>query len=236
MEKIEDASVEPQAIVKSPSREALLRKGSGFSLGEIKEAGKSIQMIRTLGIKIDLSRKSVHQSNIEQLKKLKAPVSKAKKRSPFIRKEKKVRVRTKKVKTKTKLVEEVAVPAQKPVEVAKIPKQKVKQPIKAKAIPKVKVEEKPIEKEKVAPIVEEKPEQKEKPKKKEIVKEEKIGTPLTELSGLGKATAKKFNEVGVNTIEDLIKEKAEELAMIITGVSEERIKKWIDEGKDFLKK
>ncbi|MFX1337827.1 MAG: helix-hairpin-helix domain-containing protein [Promethearchaeota archaeon] len=236
MEKTEDASIKPQAIVKSPSREALLRKGSGFSLGEIKAAAKSIQMIRTLGIKIDFERKSVHQSNIEQLKKIKVPVRKEKKRPPFIRKEKKVRVRTKKVKKKTKPVEKVKVPAQKPVKVAKIPKQKVKQPSKAKRIPKIKIKEKPIEKEELVPIIEEKLDEKEKPKKKEIVKEEKIGTPLTELSGLGKATVKKFNEVGVNTVEDLIKEIPEELSMIISGVSEERIKKWINEGKDLLKK
>jgi large subunit ribosomal protein L13e len=240
MEKTEDTHIQLLPTVKSPSREAQLRKGRGFSLGEIKAAGKTIQMIRTLGIKIDFLRKSVLQSNIELLKELKAPVRKEKKRSPFVRREKKVRVRTKKVKKKKEKPVETAEPLpEKPVEAAKIPKQKVKSTSKKKTIPKVKVEEATIEKEKLAPIVEEEPKEKKKPKKKEKeklkkekVKEEEKGTPLTELSGLGNATAKKFKEVGVNNIEDLIKESPEELALIISGVSEERIKKWIDESKE----
>lgn len=230
MEKTEDTAVQPQPIVKSPSRDAHLRRGSGFSLGEIKAAGKSIQMIRTLGIKIDFLRKSIHQSNVEQLKDLKAPVRKGKKRSPFTKREKKVRVITKKVKKKIKPVEEAEITAKKPIKAAKIPKQKVKAVSKTKTIPKVKIEEKEIEKEKVTPIIEEKP------KEKEKAKEEEKGTPLTDLSGLGDATEKKFIEIGVNNIEELIKENPHELGMIISGVSEERIKKWIDEGKDLLNK
>jgi nucleotidyltransferase/DNA polymerase involved in DNA repair len=81
------------------------------------------------------------------------------------------------------------------------------------------------------------------PKKKEKVKPIKVekapikpeGIPLTELSGLGAATAKKFIELGVNNIEELVKEDIDELILLIKGVSLERLKKWIEEGKELLK-
>ncbi|MFX1315550.1 MAG: helix-hairpin-helix domain-containing protein [Promethearchaeota archaeon] len=93
------------------------------------------------------------------------------------------------------------------------PKVTAKKPVKPK--PKVVKKEKPIIKEKA--IVEE------------------FGTPLTNLSGLGAATAKKFIELGVNSMESLIKENPEELALLIKGVSEERLKKWIEEANEILK-
>ncbi|MEE9376791.1 MAG: ribosomal protein L13e [Candidatus Lokiarchaeia archaeon] len=118
-------------------------------------------------------------------------------------------------------------------------KEKKKTPFKPKVEeikpkPKKPVEEKP----KTAPA---KPVPK--PKKKEKVKAAKVkeistkptGTPLTELSGLGGATANKFIELGVNNVEDLCKEKPEELAALIKGVSLDRLKKWIDEGKELMK-
>ncbi|MBD3255264.1 MAG: hypothetical protein GF383_09240, partial [Candidatus Lokiarchaeota archaeon] len=58
--------------------------------------------------------------------------------------------------------------------------------------------------------------------------------PLTELSGLGPATAKKFEELGVKNIRDLIKENPEELGLLITGVTEERIRGWIEDAKKLL--
>ncbi|MFX1353945.1 MAG: helix-hairpin-helix domain-containing protein, partial [Promethearchaeota archaeon] len=60
------------------------------------------------------------------------------------------------------------------------------------------------------------------------------GIPLTALSGLGPSTEKKFIELGVNSVEDLIKENPEELSVLIKGVSEERIQKWIEEGKSLI--
>jgi ribosomal protein L13E len=236
MEKTEDTAIQPQSIVKSPSRKVHLRKGSGFSLGEIKVAGKNLQTIRNLGIKIDFFRRSVHPANVEQLKELKAPVRKGKKRPPFVKREKKVRVRTKKVKKKKPPVKKAEKIPKKPIKAAKIPKQKVKAATKTKPVSRAKIEEEAIGKEKLTPVAEEKTKEKVEPKVKEISKEEVKGTSLTELSGLGDATEKKFMEVGVNYIEELIKEDPHELGMIISGVSEERIKKWIDEGKDLLKK
>ncbi|MBY8985776.1 MAG: hypothetical protein KGD65_11945 [Candidatus Lokiarchaeota archaeon] len=71
--------------------------------------------------------------------------------------------------------------------------------------------------------------------KKGKVKIEEKGRPLTELSGLGAATAKKFTEIGVETIEVLIEENPEELSSLISGVSKERLEKWIEEGKELIK-
>ena len=60
--------------------------------------------------------------------------------------------------------------------------------------------------------------------------------PLTKLSGLGPATAKKFKDVGVNSVEQLCEEVPEELAHLIPGCSEERITKWVEEGKELINK
>ncbi|MGP3666809.1 MAG: ribosomal protein L13e [Candidatus Bathyarchaeota archaeon] len=46
------------------------RIGRGFSIGELKEAGLSIDKARKLGIYVDERRKSKHQENVEALKKL----------------------------------------------------------------------------------------------------------------------------------------------------------------------
>ncbi len=78
--------------------------------------------------------------------------------------------------------------------------------------------------------------EKKKPVKREKVKTEEAGTSLTDLSGLGAATAKKFAELGVGSVEELIKENPEELVSLISGVSLERIAKWIEEGKEMLKR
>ena len=83
-------------------------------------------------------------------------------------------------------------------------------------------------------------EAKAKPKKekaKRAVKKEEAaqkGTPLSSLSGLGPATVSKFKELGVETVEQLIEEDPDELAALIKGVSKDRIKKWIEEGKGLL--
>ncbi|MFW9971367.1 MAG: helix-hairpin-helix domain-containing protein [Candidatus Odinarchaeota archaeon] len=96
-----------------------------------------------------------------------------------------------------------------------------KKPVKPKIAPK-KAVPKPKKKEKIIPV--------------KIEEEQKVvGTPLTELSGLGSATAKKFYELGVNTIEELVKENPDELSTLIKGVSLERLAKWIEEGREILK-
>jgi predicted flap endonuclease-1-like 5' DNA nuclease len=108
----------------------------------------------------------------------------------------------------------------------KIEKPKVKPKKAVKEAPKIPVEKKKVEKVKKEKV---------KPAKKEKVKAEVKGRLLTELSGLGAATAKKFVELGVETVEELIKENPEELTPLIKGVSLERLTKWIEEGKELIK-
>jgi predicted flap endonuclease-1-like 5' DNA nuclease len=73
----------------SPAKDAHLRKGKGFSLTEIKEAGKTVEELRDLNVNIDFFRKSKHKTNIEDLKKLKSASKKAKKKKPYEFKDKK---------------------------------------------------------------------------------------------------------------------------------------------------
>ncbi|MFW9819925.1 MAG: helix-hairpin-helix domain-containing protein [Candidatus Thorarchaeota archaeon] len=182
------------ANVRSPSKDANIREGTGFSLSEIKQAGRDLNILKKMNIKIDYFRKSTHPENIEKLKSIEIPKKKGKKKDPFVKKEKK---RTEfKPKKEKKIVKKPVKPAQKPKK-----KEKIK-PIKAEKLEKV-------------------------PKP--------AGIPLTELSGLGAATAKKFIELGVNNVEDLIKENPDELASLIKGVSLDRLMKWIEEGKALIK-
>ncbi|MFX1329486.1 MAG: helix-hairpin-helix domain-containing protein [Promethearchaeota archaeon] len=191
------------AIVKSPAKNAYLRRGNGFSLKEIEEAGKTIEILKRMDIKIDYFRKSSHPENIKQLKALEIPKIEKKKKKPYIKKEKK--------RTPFKPIEE---------RVKRKPKKVVKE--KPKVTP-TKPKPKVIKKEKVKPV------------KLEKIPVKAEGIPLTELPGLGAATAKKFIELGVNTVEDLCKESPEELSTLIKGVSLDRMKKWIEEGKELLK-
>lgn len=197
-------SIIPTSIVKSPARDAHLREGSGFSLLEIKSAGYELHTFKDLGIKIDYRRGSAHEKNIETLKSLKIPEKKYKKRDPFVAKEKK---RTG-FKPKTKKGKKKITPV--------IKKEKVE------------VEQPKIKKEKVK--VEKPKEKKEKEEKIQVME----AMPLTELQGLGPATAKKLNELGVESVEDLIKENPVELAPLVKGCTEERLAKWIEEGKELL--
>ncbi|MHA1669046.1 MAG: hypothetical protein ACTSV5_00555 [Promethearchaeota archaeon] len=88
--------------------------------------------------------------------------------------------------------------------------------------PKTKPEEKP------------KKETKKQPVKIKPVETDK--TPLVKLSGLGPTTVAKFSDMGVTCIEDLLKEKPEEIAPLIKGCSEVKISKWIEEGKELISK
>lgn len=199
---IMESKQKPIPMVKSPSKDSHLREGKGFSLDEIREAGKSIELLNALKVKIDYFRKSSHKENIEKLKTIEEPKKKGKKRESFVRKEKK----------RTPFKPKTAKPKRK-----RTPKPKV-----VAKKPKIKEKPKVIKKEKKIP------------EKKVTV--EKLGIPLTELTGLGPTTANKFSELGVNTIEELSKEKAEELALLIKGVSEERLKDWIEQAKEMVNK
>ena len=121
-----------------------------------------------------------------------------------------------------------------------VPKEKrVKAKLKIKKKTPVKEELPPVEE----PIIEKKPKGKASPIKKVKVKKpepekeaEVEGIPLTNLSGLGPATAKKFKDVGVQSIEQLCEEVPEELAHLVPGCSENKISKWVEEGKKLLEK
>jgi predicted flap endonuclease-1-like 5' DNA nuclease len=100
-----------------------------------------------------------------------------------------------------------------------IKEKKIKSPKKAKAIVK-------------PALIKQKPERV-KVETKTISKDKRL---LTELTGLGPTTEKKFVELGVNSVEELLLEDPSELAQLIKGCSEERIKNWIEEGKELVKK
>ena len=190
-------------MVISPAKDAHMRKAKGFSLGEIHEAGKTVELLRKLNVDVDYFRKSKHESNIKELRKLKDTSKKVKKKKPFVAKEKKrTPFKPEVSKPKKKAVKKVV--AEKPAKIAK----------KAPAPKKERVKKEP------------------KPVKKELPKAET--TKLTSLSGLGPATSKKFEELGVSCVEELVKEDPAELASLIKGVSEERIRFWISECKELL--
>ncbi|MHA1489791.1 MAG: hypothetical protein ACTSRI_09055 [Promethearchaeota archaeon] len=192
------------AMVKSPAKTAHLRRGSGFSLVEIKKAEKTVESLKKLNIKIDYFRKSIYQSNVDVLKTLKPLDKKRKKRTPFILKEKKITpYKPKKEKVEAKPVKEEELP----------PKKKELKPTPAK---------KEKEKIKATPI------------KLDTAKDVTEKTLLTVLSGLGTATAKKFAELGVDCVEALLKEDPDELGKLIKGCSSDKIRKWVQEGKELL--
>ncbi len=187
------------AMVTSPAKDAHKRKAKGFSLGEIREAGKTVELLRKLNIDIDYFRKSKHENNVEELRKLKDAEKKGKKKKPFVAKEKKM----------TPFKPKAPKPEKKPDKPTKAAK-------KAPAPKKERVKKEP------------------KAIKKELPKLET--TVLTSLTGLGPATAKKFEDLGVSCAEELVKEDPTELAILIKGVSEERIINWIKECKELLQK
>ncbi len=193
------------AVVISPAKDAHKREAKGFSLSEIKEAGKTPELLRALNVNVDYFRRSKHDLNVEQLKKLKPVSKKVKKKKPYVFKEKK----------RTPFKPKVEKVRKKPTKVEKTEQK-----------PKITKKAPPPKKE----IKELKPAKKE---KKEKLKSEK--TKLTSLTGLGPAAAKKLEELGVSCVEELIKENPGELAPLIKGVSEERLSKWCDEGKEMLK-
>jgi predicted flap endonuclease-1-like 5' DNA nuclease len=198
------------AVVISPAKDAHKREAKGFSLSEIKEAGKTPELLKTLNVNVDYFRKSKYESNIEQLKKLK-PVKKVLKKKPYVFKEKK------RTPFKPKAEKKVR---KKPI---KVEKTEQKPKITKKAPP-------PKKSIKEAEELELKPPKKE---KKEKLKSDK--TKLTSLTGLGPAAAKKLEALGVSCVEELVKENPGDLAPLIKGISEERISKWCDEGKEILK-
>ena len=249
MEKTELAEkASPTASVKSPAREALLRKGRGFSLAEIKKAGKTVLILKELNINIDYFRKSVHEWNVQQLKNLKPSKKKKEKKKTYLPKEERIKAKPKVKKKVVSVKEEEVVPELEDElfyeadDVEIVPKKiikktqpapKVKTPAKAKPAPAIKTKTPKTAIKTKTPKTAIKTKT---PEPAPKVKEEITGMPLTKLSGFGSATAKKFSELGIHNVEELLDEDAEELAMLISGVSADKIKKWIEEGKELLNK
>ena len=59
---------EIKPVVYSSTRKSRIRKGRGFSLGEIKQAGLGLHEAKMLEIHIDNRRRTVHLRNVEVLK------------------------------------------------------------------------------------------------------------------------------------------------------------------------
>ena len=68
--------------------------------------------------------------------------------------------------------------------------------------------------------------------KKKVIKKPPI--KLTELDKLGPSTEKKMVEIGISDVQALVKEDPKEVASLVKGCSEERVIKWIEEGKKLL--
>ena len=181
--------------------------------------------MKDLNIKIDYYRRSANQVNIDALKTLEVPKKKGKKRASFVKKEKKRTPFKPKVEkepsAKVKAIEKtIEKTVEKPTP-KKIKKTKEKASVKKKpevekeTSAKIKAIEETLEKQK-APAGEE-------------------GTPLVKLSGLGLTTAKKFESLGVTSVETLVKEDPAELAKLIKGASEVKISTWVKEGEKILK-
>lgn len=81
---------------------------------------------------------------------------------------------------------------------------------------------------KAAPAEEEKPVEAEKPEKKK--KKKKEAPQLGELSGVGEKTLLLLKEAGVNTLDDLLKLKMEDLTSI-KGIGQKKAEKLLDEAK-----
>lgn len=45
----------------------IIRPGKGFSIGELKEAGLTIDKAKALGISVDLRRKTIHNENVRNI-------------------------------------------------------------------------------------------------------------------------------------------------------------------------
>ncbi len=65
-----------KALVRKPKLVKLgpidpgMREGRGFSIGELKEAGLTLERAKRLGLRIDKRRRSVHSWNVKVLKEL----------------------------------------------------------------------------------------------------------------------------------------------------------------------
>ena len=57
-----------EAVIHAHARRTRLRRGRGFSLGEIRKAGLSLHEAKMLRIPIDKRRRTIHPQNVKRLK------------------------------------------------------------------------------------------------------------------------------------------------------------------------
>ncbi|MCS7364239.1 MAG: ribosomal protein L13e [archaeon GB-1867-035] len=63
------AKVKPPALIRHGRIVKKWKIGRGFSIGELKEAGLTVKEALKLGLRIDKRRKSIHEENIEIIRK-----------------------------------------------------------------------------------------------------------------------------------------------------------------------
>ena len=68
-------SIDAKPVVKSP-KDFPPRKGRGFTRSELKSAELSVKEARDMGLMVDLRRKTLHEENVEILKKYVADMEK----------------------------------------------------------------------------------------------------------------------------------------------------------------
>lgn len=208
-------------LVKSPGNRAGERMGRGFSLTELHKADITINEAKWMLIPIDRRRKTVNEANVNRLKEYLKSIKdiletetekKVRKPKPKVKPERKKK--PKKIR-KAEKVERVKEEAKKP---AKKPAKKIRR----------KPEKKPPKK---------KPRKEEVKAEREIGEEEIVAEAIEELAilkGLGTAIAKKLTDFGILSLEDLVNMDMDIIAEE-TGISTERLKKWVKEAKSYLK-
>lgn len=212
-------------LVKSPGNRAGERMGRGFSLTELHKADITINEAKWMLIPIDRRRKTVNEANVNRLKEYLKSIKdiletetekKVKKPKPKLKPERKKK--PKKIR-KAEKAERVKEEAKKP---AKKPAKKIRRK------PEKKPEKKPPKK---------KPRKEEVKPEREIGEEEIVAEAIEELAilkGLGTAIAKKLTDFGILSLEDLVNMDMGIIAEE-TGISTERLKKWVKEAKSYLK-
>jgi len=68
-----------------------------------------------------------------------------------------------------------------------------------------------------------------------VTAEEKVGTPLTEVKGVGEKRAEQLKALGINNVEELAKASAKELASKLK-ISPKITQKWIENAKKLTEK
>ncbi|MFW9830574.1 MAG: ribosomal protein L13e [Candidatus Thorarchaeota archaeon] len=205
------------------------RRGRGFSLQELKEAGISLQDARWMAIPIDTRRKTRHTENIstlqdfvKRIKKLGKPAKVAK---PKIKAEKPKAAKPKAKPIETDLAELKGVTKKQAEALAEAGIASIQSL--STTSPRRLARTTDLKRDRAEKLIESaKRHQREKTKatREEKSKEPKI-TELKHLPDISRDDIKQLNELGVATLEDLKNENPRDLALL-TGIPEKQIKEW----------